>query len=127
MIKVFHKKSFRELMKNDRDFEGQMAMLKARENATWPKDYDHVATVDTEDKERAFELTNSIDKAWQFNSGVTCPSGRWRVGYRSTSVGDVIVMPDGAALLCAGCGWDPLNESPEKGCINRPTPPTMAD
>ena len=102
--KVFHKKEFRELMKDDYDTVGHVAMLDAQKNATWPKDYIQVATVDTADKERAFELTNHIDHPWHDNKGVTCHGGP----HRSTSVGDVVVLPDGTALLCARIGWEEL-------------------
>jgi len=67
---VYHKKSFEELLKHSRDTEGAVARLQAIENATWPQDYDFVATVDTDNLEVAFELTNSIDCAWWTNAKV---------------------------------------------------------
>ena len=102
---VYHKRSFRELMKDDRDWEGQHAMLQAQENAAWPKDYVHVATVKTGDRELAFQFTNSIERAWWENPQVIYNfEGE---GCRSTSVGDVVSI-EGKAFLCEGCGWSEL-------------------
>ena len=100
---VYHKKSFEELLKHSRDTEGAVARLQAIENATWPQDYDFVATVDTDNLEVAFELTNSIDCAWWTNAKVI--SRFEDDGCRSTSVGDVIII-DGRPFQCASVGWE---------------------
>lgn len=108
-VKVYQKKSFRELVKHDRDTIGIRAMFDAQENAQWPKDYVHVATVESDDREDAFVLTNSIDYGWWKNAGVT-PHGDAAKGCRSTSVGDVVVLGNGEAWKCAGCGWDRIEQ-----------------
>ena len=103
---VYHKKSFEELLKHSRDTEGAVARLQAIENATWPQDYDFVATVDTDNLEVAFELTNSIDCAWWTNAKVI--SRFEDNGCRSTSVGDIVVLADGRVLRCENSGWSAL-------------------
>jgi hypothetical protein len=108
-VDVYHKKSFRELVKHPRDTMGIRAMFDAQENAQWPGDYDHVATVESDDREDAFELTNSIDSNWWVNVGVT-PHGAAAKGCRSTSVGDIVVLGNGEAWKCAGCGWDRIEQ-----------------
>ena len=111
-VEVFHKKSFEEFVKHPRDFEGIARMLKAQDNALFPKDYVHVATVDTDSKEVAFELTNNIDRAWYENVGVT-PHFE-ASGCRSTSVGDVVVCGDAqdkTTYKCARFGWEEVAKS----------------
>ncbi len=111
-VEVYHKKSFRELIKHPRDWEGQHAALDAQKNAQWPKDYDHVATVECNDLEVAFELTNSIEYGWWVNKGVTT-HGNAGGGCRSTSVGDVVILDNGETWKCAGCGWDRIEQIEE--------------
>ena len=39
-----------------------------------------------------------------------------KLGTRSTSVGDVIVLSDGQVLECAAFGWDPIEaKAPRRG------------
>lgn len=66
--------------------------------------YAHVADVDTDDLEVAFEKTNSIDAAWWTNKGVskTFPGK----GARSTSVGDLAIL-NGVTYRCEALGWAP--------------------
>ena len=72
----------------------------------WPDAYTRVATVDTDDIDCAYEFTNTIDKCWWENAGVTPHfSGK---GCRSTSVGDILLTREGA-FRCANIGWDKLN------------------
>lgn len=54
--------------------------------------------------ERAFELTNHIDRAWTDNAGVTVANDKPQ---RSTSVGDVIVLGE-SAYVVAGVGFEAL-------------------
>ncbi len=74
-------------------------------NATppaYPDNYTTVAVVEGEDVETAYRLTNHIDHPWWENAGVTL------VGdpeHRSTSPGDVVVMPCGQILRCENAGW----------------------
>ncbi len=57
------------------------------------QDYHHVATVDTESLDTAYHLTNSIEKGWWENDGVTFYGSKdhGMKGSRSSSVGDVFV------------------------------------
>ena len=74
-------------------------------------DYEYVATVVTSSLEGVFILTNNIDRDWQKNEGIvkTAPRGKGK-GFRSTSVGDVIIgyayneMNTNVNLVC-GCGF----------------------
>ena len=70
----------------------------------------HVADVETDDLEDAFERTNSIDQAWWLNKGVTKTFPG--TGCRSTSVGDMAIL-NGVTYMCAGCGWEELTPTPK--------------
>lgn len=63
-----------------------------------------VATVETDDFDEAYRLTNHIDKRWQENPEVT---PRYPAARRSTSVGDVMVHGSRAVAVSA-FGFDPL-------------------
>ena len=57
------------------------------------RDYEYVATVIADSPDDAFRVTNTIDHEWWLNSEVKDTSDR--KGFRSTSVGDIIVeMPE---------------------------------
>jgi hypothetical protein len=61
------------------------------------EDFIEVATVDTDDLEEAFRLTNSINSSWTENSEITLTEkGKQMVrdngGLRSTMVGDVFTI-----------------------------------
>jgi len=86
MIKVYHGKNF-----------GQMALKQTQ----WPADYELVATVKTDDLEKAFELTNHINSIWMQNPDVTAEPGQ----HRSTSVGDVMVDESARTWQCGDFGW----------------------
>lgn len=62
--------------------------------------YELVARVECQHLGEAFELTNTIDHPWWENEGVEV-----LVRSRSTSVGDVIVDPDGQRHRCEPVGW----------------------
>lgn len=66
---------------------------------SFPADYELVAYVETNDREKAFELTNHIDCEWWKNEGVKCLKKT-----RSTSVGDVLEM-QGQLFRCESAGW----------------------
>ena len=73
-----------------------------RSSIKFPDDYTLIAYVDGADKDRAFERTNSIDRPWQDNDDVTPAT----IGpKRSTSVGDVVTLPDGSNWTCEPVGW----------------------
>ena len=94
-----------------------------KEPTFWDKDvfefpvaYVHVATVKTDCKEVAYQLTNSIDNFWWENEGVT--SHFDGTGCRSTSVGDVVICPDGVTYRCAGIGWKVVTQTSNPVCGN---------
>lgn len=61
----------------------------------------HVANLDTDDINKAFELTNHIDHDWRENDGVTFVGTK---DPRSSSVGDVFEK-DGIKFVVAACGF----------------------
>lgn len=69
----------------------------------FPDEYVQVATVQTDNVNLVFQLTNSIEDVWWHNEGVTLCEGIDRA--RSTSVGDVAVK-DNSVYRCASIGWD---------------------
>lgn len=68
--------------------------------------YALVAEVETTDMHRAFGLTNNTDEVWTLNPGVRA----FVESCRSTSVGDVIVMPDDEAYLVLSVGFRQLSK-----------------
>jgi len=69
-------------------------------DGVFPDDYDLVATVESEDLERVFYLTNHVESSWTDNSGVEAHSPP----HRSTSMGDVVVTEEGT-FRCEMIGW----------------------
>lgn len=65
----------------------------------FPNDFEVVATVESDDPEVVFALTNSVEQEWWENAGVIHGKPA-----RSTSVGDVIVIGD-HAYLCLPMGF----------------------
>lgn len=63
--------------------------------------YTEVAEVDTDSKERAYYLTNSIENYWAENDGVTPKTEK----NRSTSVGDLMGPEDGSFHIVASFGF----------------------
>jgi len=77
-----------------------------RQRQRFPQDYDKVAVVEADDVEEVFAMTNHIDHPWTDNDGVVeLPAGRQ---VRSTSVGDVVVTPDGKKMYCNPMGWEEI-------------------
>lgn len=73
--------------------------------------YEHVATVDTADLEKAFFLTNTVNCAWWENEGVTTHFKE--EGARSTSVGDVMIdTVTGKQYVVAAHGFAEMLENP---------------
>ncbi len=72
---------------------------------SYPEDYKMVAILEIpedwngEDQNYlagyAFQATNHIDREWWNNEGVTCIGPK---EHRSTSAGDVVVLPDGRVM-----------------------------
>jgi len=69
-----------------------------------PAAFELVAEIETDDLEEAFRLTNSEEQEWWFNDRVFARTDPCR----STSVGDVIVLPDGEAFIVNSWGYRPL-------------------
>ena len=67
--------------------------------------YRLVAHVDTAELDEAFALTNHNETTWFDNPSVQCVCRR----ARSTSVGDVLIVPEGTTYLCRGSGWSQVN------------------
>ena len=63
--------------------------------------YRLVAEVETDDVDEAFHLTNSYDNVWWTNEKVQAHV----VPCRSTSVGDVIILPSNEAFLITRTGF----------------------
>lgn len=81
------------------------------ESRVWPDDFDLVAVVDVNDPDAAFGLTNHTDDAgWTRNRGVRVLMD----GVRSTSVGDIVVTPDGKVYLCQNIGWAVIGDGLKK-------------
>jgi len=74
----------------------------------FPTDYKLVARVDSHDEEEIFYLTNHVYCEWVDHPEVEVVGGRRQ---RSTSVGDVVEMPDGRVLRCDPSGWRELHIS----------------
>ncbi len=66
------------------------------------EDYNLVAIVLSDDKEKAFEFTNHIEGDWQCNQDVLAMTGP----HRSTSVGDIMVDSDYLVWLVAPMGFE---------------------
>jgi hypothetical protein len=73
-----------------------------RRRQRFPQDYAKVAVVETESVDDVFGLTNHIDHDWTLNPQVVevVPGGQ-----RPTSVGDVVVTPEGKKMYCDSVGW----------------------
>jgi len=66
----------------------------------WPEAFRQVAEVEVEDLEEVFEATNGEPMH---------PQVRWLVpDWRTTSVGDVVVGPDGRAHRCEMIAWSDI-------------------
>lgn len=65
--------------------------------------YRLVAEVTASGLDAVFELTNTIDRQWWINPGVT-PRFQGE-GCRSTSVGDIVVEVGAIGHFCASVGW----------------------
>ena len=67
----------------------------------FPDAYALVAEVETDQAERAWELTQHLGGSWTDNAGVRAEPGQ----HRSSAVGDVMVTPDGNRWRCDNFGW----------------------
>ena len=91
MVKVYHNEEFLDA---------------GRKGVTIkPEDCTHVADVDTDDLNVAYQLTNNIEDSWCDNKGVTISEVvRQLGGARSTSMGDVM-FHDGKWYMVASIGF----------------------
>lgn len=78
------------------------------ESHVFPDEYSLVATVDSENLDKVFTLTNTIDHPWWNNEGVT--KEFVGEGCRSTSVGDVVIREDGTKYICESIGWSEITD-----------------
>ena len=71
--------------------------------------YQKVADVDIPDEDHSdvFRLTQNIEEAWIYNDKVTAATENLQFGrgFRSTSIGDVIVLSNSQMLQCVDTGW----------------------
>lgn len=80
------------------------AALLQRAEPGFPRDFTHVADLDTDNLDDAFGLSQHIDRNWLEGQRVL----RFHtVHARSTSVGDVLVLA-GKAYVCENFGWREL-------------------
>ena len=74
-------------------------ILKRFDDCTLPNstgsDFDYVAEVETNDKNEAFHLTNSLEHYWGENDEVE----EFGEKHRSTSMGDIFVCEDGIYVV----------------------------
>jgi hypothetical protein len=75
----------------------------------WSK-YRKVADVNITDEDYAdtFRLTNNIEHSWIENEEVIPATENMQLGrgFRSTSIGDIIVLSTGKMLQCVSDGWN---------------------
>lgn len=102
MIKVFHFKPTDR--RSDESFHIMSGSVEHAKAAWEQKLYEHVADVETDDLDQAFELTNTIHCHWVDNRGVTV-HGDPR--HRSTSVGDMLEQ-DGTLFIVSPLGFKRL-------------------
>lgn len=96
--------------------ESMMDIMMGRVDACtqyWSENkYNKVATVEAENLDQVFEKTNTIDRFWGDNEGVTLEDEYGR--HRSTSTGDVIVDEAGVAHLVKMMGFEVIEKSAKK-------------
>jgi hypothetical protein len=66
-----------------------------------------VAALFADNLETVFHMTNHVDEDWTENKLIQLFSGN---EHRSTSVGDVVIGPDGTAWKCCSAGWEAIGE-----------------
>ena len=97
-----------------------MAKPAVAEAAFMHGDHTFVATVETDDLNEAYRLTNHITESWQFNNGVTAV-GEARTRAKSSSVGDIFeVIENGRSKfhVVTMHGFEELDLGPHQhGCM----------
>lgn len=106
---VFHADYSPDLDKGIAFLPDEARITQAWNNQVQGVSYRMVAGVTADDLEDVFRLTNSIDRNWAENPGVQpMPLPFGKGGYRSTSVGDIIVVGDDAFYVDSS-GFAKLN------------------
>lgn len=98
-IKIYHSNEFRDTSGYGHDFCTQEHVREFFENGK----YEFVGTVDTDDLDKAYHLTNHIQHNWTKNEDVDAPSEK----VRSSSVGDIFQIDD-KYFVVGGCGFDEI-------------------
>ena len=74
-----------------------------------PGKYQKVADVDIPDDDHAdvYRLTQNIEESWIYNDKVIPATENMKFGrgFRSTSIGDIIVLSNSQMLQCVDTGW----------------------
>lgn len=70
----------------------------------FPEEYTEVGTVDTNDLNEAYALTQNSDTSWVMHNKTTCKF----LQCRSTSVGDVIKTSEGKLFMVANFGFEEI-------------------
>lgn len=116
MIRVYQLNWQKLRAENDRrHFDVTFEADHAAVEAAWKEGYyDLAATINTDDKDRAYFLTNSIEGYWPDNEGVVVERHpRELGGWRSTSIGDVLEV-NGWFYVVARFGFDALPTEMER-------------
>lgn len=92
-IRVMHANEETFRMINADHVRGKELLNVALNGLSWGR-YQEMAVVDTTDLDRAYELTNNINRSWTENDGLTA----FRKEARSTSIGDIMVLVDGTTV-----------------------------
>ena len=99
VVIVTHVKNLRSSFEEPPTYNGSEYEMVA--TVSVPEDYPEIGMLET-----AFERTNTIDHAWWENPEVTKLFKT--LGCRSTSTGDVVILPGNRPFRVEGCGWSRL-------------------
>jgi len=72
----------------------------------FPDEYSKVAAVRACNLEEIFRLTNHIEQDWTENDEIEWSRDS---DCRSTSVGDIVIDPNGDIYYCKNFGWEKIN------------------
>ncbi len=102
MIQVFH----------HREVQWPFGELEGWDESKYRKVAD--VNIPDEDYTDVFRLTNNIEHSWIDNKEVIPATENMEFGrgFRSTSVGDIIVLSTGKMLQCASAGWNHIGFMP---------------
>lgn len=105
MMKVYHTKDWS--LNSDFHFAGSEELCPQWKDGykPIPANYQLVGEVETDDKERAYMLTNHIDTEWWNNDGVKKVIAK---EVRSTSMGDLLEDENGQLWVVASIGFEKI-------------------